>query len=885
MNSLELLSDDERFDTDHPEQVDTPAAAPQPHADVLRHQTGAVALAGDRQSYQPDVAVAGSDASSARAVVPRASTIAPQEAQTGSGELSDAELAEVLAADASRGSSGGGGHGHRNRPDVSTPADSDAPPAAGGGGGGRRPPGDTPPPSAGDAPDPGDHDQPGEPDESATPDNPTPSLTAFGDAVEDTVSVRRSGPVELRRLHPNVFKGLPGDVRKLTEILAEATPYQYALDESGVRPEARHYEPISGADNLGMIYDKTAISITAGSDALEVSVRTLATETDATPETTAAHARDVLQATYRVVDAVRRFGHQDRADLLEIGPLLTGPQRIAAVAAFKEINRLGPSEEAYAYMRQFVPQFAWEPHDVPANLPVPAGYEDQLRHNWSDHTPAQAAHLISAADLAAGQAPLHIAFAAARAAEADGHADLGYQLKARLVEEALAIEAARYAAAPATDKPFPFLQTVFAASITGELPVAPPTGAFDYQRAAIEVMAQTWDRLEREAQIGQLGEAARFVGQLAEQYQGYQGGLAPYLARSMVRHAGQSDFDMVGTLRGLSAAGVDWATETIQAAAQLPGRPLLTNNEAREFIEQSPPQAGEAQPTSLVEAVVQFAEDADIYSVDSPLSEVARVASDAQATITVDIDVAAQQATVRIAYRRQGDRRTVPFSVDLQTGEVTLQTIDSEPLDAATQAGYRDLVANAITNEQNQVAAAAAAEAARIEAATRRQQTSRPRNQPAAQPTTPTQGRTSPRIKTHGKADPAMEEAPEAVAEDRQPGAVTVNGLNEDNVVALMGQQNIRDLPASTVVQKITALLNAANETGKAFGKRTSLDAVKGAEGVKLRQINWVAPGGRQIRVYCTYEGNELKLVGVYDKKGTSHQQAYLTGLVKRLKR
>ncbi|HSX33861.1 MAG TPA: hypothetical protein VLF91_06005 [Candidatus Saccharimonadales bacterium] len=124
----------------------------------LRRQTGAVAMAGDRQGH-PEQLEEPTDkpaAAADRAVARPSSTISAQEALGGSAaalgrttrDLDDDTLNEILAAEARQGGQADSERTQTTSGDVTAAAD--APPAAGAGGGGRRPPTDRPTP--GDVP-------------------------------------------------------------------------------------------------------------------------------------------------------------------------------------------------------------------------------------------------------------------------------------------------------------------------------------------------------------------------------------------------------------------------------------------------------------------------------------------------------------------------------------------------------------------------------------------------------------------------------------------------------------------------------------------------------------------------------------------------------------
>lgn len=594
---------------------------------------------------------------------------------------------------------------------------------------------------------------------------------------------------------------------------------------------------------------------------------------------------EVAQAGSRMLTAVYELTANLRAvQATKAGfPRLEGlkpPQRMAVFQALDEINSRPKPPELPAYLRFCMPKFVWQGHQIPSDLAIPDEYGDTLQQNWSGYDYKESGYLAQPAELAAGQAPLHMALRAAQMAEDDGHADLGYGLKTAVVMEALRQEQGE---ARTEREELAYFHSVLPAAIVGTTVPAPKNAHFNYQGAIGEMMDQTWSRTEAELQQGEVGPGRQFLEQINELTYGQ---IAPYLARSILKYAERSAIDMAETLRGLRESQSPWATRLVDEVLALPNRPLMTGEEISDFAERLLPQTAPdaVQTEELAAAATAFGSSTDLYSFIAPLAATAPGAASTRSSLTVDIDPAAQEAQATIRYKANGSRYTLTLTADLAHGTVTTNSVDTEGLDAATTARYTHIIGRAIITEKARLDQAAEAQRPRIDIPRQPSVTSpeAAAPQPSVQP-----GRQGAKVKTRGVADPSYADADD-MADDEQPqGRVKVASVESEAVAALLKGQGIKDIDPETVMQKIDELVRRANEGGRALGKpmTSATQRYEGTARINLRQVRWDVDGGRRkLRLYFRGEsGGQLKLCGILQKKSSEQQWSYLRTLITRL--
>ncbi|HET8670021.1 MAG TPA: hypothetical protein VFM05_05170, partial [Candidatus Saccharimonadales bacterium] len=558
---------------------------------------------------------------------------------------------------------------------------------------------------------------------------------------------------------------------------------------------------------------------------------------------------------------------------------MSSPQRFAAKRSLDTINAM-PKPYAVAELAcQSVPRCLWYPHSFPDDAPIPPDYRERFAELWSGYTSADAHHLIHPDLLIAGFAPLHMAIEAARTAERDGHADLGYAVKTQLVLNTLEMERARF-----QESLYPelqFFRYIVPAVLTEQVPRSQKT-YFSYESAIVEIMEQTWERVEQEVRTGQPGAATNFLTTLQAYYpgdseQGLSPHLSPYLARSLLQYAGRSNIDMVGILRGLREGGLNWVDSLIEEVQALPGRPVLANAELETFVSQAV--ETEAAVPSLAEvrdAAAALLDENDIFTFRRALANAPGVKQGTAPVVTVDIMGDEAHATVR--YQTNGNRHRVPLAINLGDGTISIATIDSQPLDPSIADRLKAVVGSAIVAVKAEQEAAAAAQTTESSAAG----TSRGTLDKAPPPDKP--ARAAPKVKTRGT--PTEEPEEPVVEAEAEPTATLVSGIDIDTVTQLLTAHGVTGIEPETVVQKLRFIAERAAAANARFGHRAPLTNIRHGQEVKLREVKWRTGSGTQLRIYFReLDGGRVELCSLNDKKGTKQQEAYLTNLVAKLRK
>jgi|GEM_PF-5927497 len=624
------------------------------------------------------------------------------------------------------------------------------------------------------------------------------------------------------------------------------------------------------------------------------SIMGVATKDSATtpPQEVAEADTKVLASTYAQIRNARSVMHTPMTLWSSSG--LRGPQRMNLMRSLRIINSQPKPVELIEVLQQTIPRFMWEGNTIPEGVTIPPDYQEELHRNWADYTPKDASYLTTPDKLAAGKAPFHKAMAAAGAAAADGYPDLAYQLKAGIVLDANAGDQSRESGPGHEHRGevaiFPYIA---AGAMTGNIPPAPGDAPYDYANGLHKFYGETWTRLEQElSDPSQPSPAADFMDRFVAQYG--DGIIAPYVALSLRDHARRSNVDIVGVLHDLHASGRSWAEPLVEAVAALPDRPLITNQEVAEFAEHTlTPIADAPAPEAAVAALSDISPETDLYSFKLPLSSVASVPTDARATVTINLDPEAHTAQATIDYREpDGYICRMPYTVNFMTGDVTIRTIDDQPLDLAAAEKYKAVVTSAIIQENDNIKAAAAAEAAAAERAAKSDIT-RSSGSTSAHPTG-TAARESEKVKTRGEAsaesdDTATTEVTDDTLETPATAGIPrvhVTGTDQETITELMKERNIRGVDTAELAVKIGYLVNRANQTvNKTFGKRPSYQPVAGRTNVKLRQVN-ITEDKRRLRLFFN-EGpnNTMELAGIFDKgrDDLAKEVQFMSKLIKKL--
>lgn len=731
-------------------------------------------------------------------------------------------------------------------------------------------------------------------DEGTTPEDASP--TAIDPAAAGSIAAKKVVEVvsveipikeidtsaKLRSLPAAIFGELPEQfadgMRDYERALRDSPHPYYGTLSLSASPGPEDGQIVEVRDSLGLFFGETreARRVDATNEVYDAGFR-MVTTSDTSPEFVKPNVQHVLDGTYKLTENLRVV-HQSKANFPNINQM-TGPQRMATRRGLSAINAQEKPPVLADFMRRSIPRFTWNPISIPADAPVPEGYREQLQTAWSGYKPSESNYLISPDALAQGQAPFHMAFNAARTAEADGHSDLAYSLKTRIISDTLKMERSR---TEGTEHPeIPYFEYTFPAAMTEELLGAPKGAHFDYQKAVTEVMGETWKRVEEEVQSGASGPATKFVDDLAEHY---HGDLPPYLARSMVHAAKRTSFNLVGTLRDLKTAGSPWAESVIDEITALPNRPILTNAEAGDFVDNYAPT--EATPPTI-EAITEASaallekDDSDIYSLRIPLSEVAAVDPNVRATITVDVTPTEVQGLIRV---KNGDRRQIPVNMSLVDGSISVDTVDANLPAAEIADKFKALLGKAVINTKTKLDAKAAAEADR-----KTRPAVQNSNRESVQPSQAVQNQQE-RVKVKTRGVPGIVEDKQTAGSEASADtstsrhAVSLTGMDTENIQEMLSAARVSDIEAGTIVQKLSFLADKAKETNTSFGKRAPLVGVKDADRVKLREVKWRTGSGQQLRIYFREQGSgTLELCGINDKRSVTQHQNYLGKLVRKL--
>jgi hypothetical protein len=599
---------------------------------------------------------------------------------------------------------------------------------------------------------------------------------------------------------------------------------------------------------------------------------------------TGSAARQVLDGTYTQIANIKTV-HNSPASLPYTNQL-GGPKKMAVVAGLRELNQLPKPPELAAWMQQSTPRFTWEGQSLP-DADVPEDYRPRLQELWTGYTLKDADYLTLPQKLADGKAPYHKAMLAADAIAADGHVDAAYSIKAAVIKQVLDMENA--GSIPDNDNKveMPLFNIVLAGALTGQIANPPKGASYNYAAGIRDIFDETWRRVPQETGSGQPNAATSLLERIAVTPAGnISEYIAPYLAQSLVDSARRGSVDVVAALRSLRKADKSWAPLLIENVAAMPNRPILTNAEAGTFAVASLPEVVTVAPERISEAVGRFSHEGetDLYSFKMPLSDIADTPRNVTATVHVDIEPTNGSVLATINYKNNGTTRQVPLTIELASDEVSLATIDDEPLDPETAERYKSIIENAIVTHDERLQAVEAEAAAA--AARRLGGTALALDIVHTSTPSPQQERTEPKLKTRGVAAEGVDTPTSPSEAVVQPtGGVRVTGITLETITSLLGDQSIKDIPASQIALKLDFLLRKARETNTSFGRQAPLVSIRGADKVTLRELKWVAGGGhRQIRIYFEDAGNgQLALCGIYDKKGTNSHLNNLKKLVAKL--
>lgn len=748
-----------------------------------------------------------------------------------------------------------------------------------------KPPGGGPPTPSAEQPDENENSEEGHgqsaPDATPGAGHTGPSTEA-NDAQTTGVPEKRSlGLPDVSRYNPDgAAAKYAGSLEKVyaddaLELAAAANhPRAYAFQGSAIGDEA-HNTSIPMPQHIEIFYGRQrANKILQTTDTLGKTVSELHSSEPRSLGEVVARCRTILDATAQqarnVADIAKaRLSFPDLANRQGVG-------RVLLRRALDGLERQDKPLGLVPYLLSYVPRFAHAGHGLPdVTNTVPPDYLPRLQEQWNSYTSPKTNFLGKPDDLTAGRIPLHAAMEVADHVRSDGHRDAAYAIRADVMLNTLQSEQDRYDGQEFPEAPF--FEYIFASAITGELTSA-KQHHFDYAAVIVEHMNETWTRINEEAAAGTPGPGTAFMNRLEQYYD--DGGLVPYLARSLYRHAaGDTSGSLAATVRSYQSLGLPRVDRLVQVLNDLPYSAIITNQEAQQLSEHLPPAAADAsQPASALEAASELCGEADVYSFKAVVSTEGR---DAAVIVDTDVDASSQKVRAGVLYKSPGSARALPVALDLRTGAVEVDTIDTTPLDPTVAARYKAAIKQALLDEveRNKAAATAVVEPRLIQLSHRSVVVDS--DAPSAQQPT------SPKVKTRGEADPALAVEEEASAATEAASAVRseVEGLDAAKITQMLRSQRLNDITAEDVITRIQRKVHNANEDGVAFGRLLNIAHFPQSEHVHLRQINWVAGGGhRQIRLLFNFIGEgKWKLCGIFLKQGASEQLTYLKNLVAKL--
>ncbi len=571
------------------------------------------------------------------------------------------------------------------------------------------------------------------------------------------------------------------------------------------------------------------------------------------------------------------------ATVPQVSAIMTNQQKLE----FKEIvDQMGKEKPKgfTATLRRYIPR--WMTH--PIAFPDALASSDPMTHDvWHSHSLKDANWLTSEEDMLDGKIPVHLVFSAAQKLEKEEKTDAAYPLRTYAIEHLLAIEQEKLVS---ENPEIPFFTYALAGLMTGEMQKQTKAPFFDFQTAINHTMQQTFIRLEDELTTGKKGPAFNFLSNLASNY---QDAFSDLLARSLASQGRKVDaIDELTLLRQLQIQSDSWAMGVIEQSEQLIARRTLFADEVIDLNERlaNDPQ-GDFVSEVLIDDLTLLLDSEDVYSFKPRLQKLVPT-GDVRGEIKIDLDKTAELVEVELKYESEGRTRYLPFrfSFSGEIDSVSMETLEGEITDGDLLATYRNLVAQAINQQAEQIRSRKKPdirqksdldtdqdeERITVSSLTREERIALY----ARQKEQLKRKRTRPKIEPAGVIFTEQEEI-----QEKTPTKPTIIGLDTETITELLTTEKIEGIEAEDIKQKLERVLDMSVISKKAIGKKVNMDTygkdTKHA-GINIRQINWILDGGATaLRIYLEDIGKgKFVLRGILRKKGSDMQTRYIGQMI-----
>jgi hypothetical protein len=589
------------------------------------------------------------------------------------------------------------------------------------------------------------------------------------------------------------------------------------------------------------------------------------------------NGEDILDAGYELVRDFSKLNSAKASQHRNFSQF-GGVQKFQLQKFYDEIGTQKP-ESFRDTMRRYIPRW------------MTTGISYPQEGSWDEHVPPEETILIHPDRLAEGEVPLHTVFQAAKSIENSGKKELGYLVRTSAIVSVLDMEAEKIREDAIET---PFFHSSFARLMTGGMRTS-RNAYFDFQQAVSETMKTTFSKFQKELAEGKPGLATNFLQDIAGHYPKK---FPELLARSIVNHEADSDFNAVVLLRGLNEAKLPWIGNVHEHVSNLPERRVLGASEMEKL---APIDMGDERNAEIT--LEQFMADGELlagsgdeYGFRVPLSKLDMEVSGLKSEIEINLDSMSESIDAVINCTDGKMSRSIPYSLSF-SGEkesFRMETVDRVQVSDPSLEKYRTTVARAIKREADKIRA-------------REQKKDHSKNgQIVVFDQTP--DLLIPKLTREERMKLYESQKPDEAGEKGESGVKKndvqnehavgkdvaekepekkITGLDYDNVDSMLKDSKIEVVSADTVIKKLNHFTQMANVSGKPFGKPVSLSGIRNPDGIALRQINWVLDGGNtQIRIYLQHAGEkDYALEGIMNKKGSNHQQRYLEQLVKQIKK